>query len=73
MKSKTVDVLTSIIVVGAISIFIAGSCYLGMWWAEAKCTARWDGTYPHKWGILSYCMVQIDNKWMPEENVRAIP
>lgn len=36
---------------------------------RAGCSARWSD-FPHEWGLLSGCRVEIDGIMIPEDRVR---
>lgn len=35
------------------------------------CNATWSD-FPHRWGIWTDCMVQVDGKWYPADAVKAV-
>lgn len=35
-----------------------------------SCSARWSGTYSTQYGLMSGCRVYVQEKWIPEKNLR---
>lgn len=53
-------------------VVVGGLLLLSAFFNNWSCSSRWSGTYQTEYGIMSGCRVKVDNKWMPERNLRQL-
>ena len=62
------DIISAVIFLAFTAVVVGGVILL-----EAKgCENRWEGTYQTDWSMLGGCRVKVDDKFLPEANVREI-
>ena len=68
---KEFVIAVMIIIVGLL-VFV-GILGTGVYYMNsARCKARWEQSYEVQYGFWTKCLVKVNDKWLPERNVREI-
>lgn len=64
MKEEFLTFCTVALIIIAL---LVGVIYLSTVTDRARCNSRF-GSFEHKWGYWSGCLIQVDGKWIPSES-----